>query len=113
MPRRRCRKNAPRMMPRVVDERREGLVDEDLAHLQARAHHAADEEEELRGQDDAGERDAERGAVGIVRKPLKASQTYCGAKISPSRMPPPRTTSMVVRMTESARSPPSSSPASR
>ena len=34
----------------VVDHRRAGLVEEYLAHLQARAHHAADKKEELRGQ---------------------------------------------------------------
>ena len=46
----------------VVDERRESLVEEDLADLEARAHNAADEEEELRGKDDAGHCGAERGA---------------------------------------------------
>ena len=49
----------------VVDERGEGLVEEDLADLQARAHDAADEEEELCGQDEAGERGGERGADGV------------------------------------------------
>ncbi len=48
--------------------------------------------------------------AGSLRKPLLARRTYCGAKISARRTPAPRTTSMVVRMTESARSPPSSSP---
>ena len=49
----------------VVDERNAGLVEEDLADLKARAHAGADEEEELRGKDDAGERGAEMGAEGV------------------------------------------------
>jgi hypothetical protein len=50
----------------VVDEGREGLVEEDFADLEARAHDAADEEEELRRQDEAGHAGAEGGFEGVV-----------------------------------------------
>ena len=47
------------------------------------------------------------------RKPGLASRTYCGANTSARSTPNPSTTSMLVRMTESAWSAPASSPASR
>ena len=49
----------------VVDERGEGLVEEDLAHLQARADDASDKEEELCGKHPSGERSAEGKADGV------------------------------------------------
>ena len=48
----------------VVDERRDGLVEEDLADEEARAEDSADEEEERAGEDDAGEAGAEERALG-------------------------------------------------
>ena len=61
----------------------------------------------------AGERDAERGADGVVAEAGEEEPDVLGREDSPSSTPAARTISMVVRMTESARSPPSSSPASR
>ena len=58
----------------VVDDRGEGLVEEDLADLQARAHDAADEEEELAGKDEAGDGSAERGFGGIVAEAFIGEQ---------------------------------------
>src|ERR1700679_95779 len=49
----------------VVDDGRERLVEEDLAYQQARAQHAAGEEEQLRGQQDAGEVGTQRGGRGV------------------------------------------------
>jgi hypothetical protein len=49
----------------VVDQRCDGGVDEDLADKQAGAHDSAEEEEELGRKQDAGERGAEGGLLGV------------------------------------------------
>ena len=50
---------------------------------------------------------------GIVAEAFVGEEDVLGGEDFGEEKPTPRTTSMVVRMTESARSPPSSSPASR
>src|SRR5579871_587958 len=51
--------------PEVIDERCEGLVDEDFAYQEAGADDSADEEKELCRQEEAGERGAESDSIGI------------------------------------------------
>ena len=64
----------------VVDEGREGLVEKDFADLEARAHDAADEEEELRGEDEACHGRAERGLEGIVTESFVGEQDVLGGE---------------------------------
>jgi hypothetical protein len=64
----------------VVDEGREGLVEEDFADLEARAHNAADEEEKLRGQDEACHGGAEGGLEGIVAEAFVGKKDVLGGE---------------------------------
>jgi len=58
----------------VIDNRSEGLVEEDFSDLQARTHNAADEEEQLRGNDDARHGGAEGDFSRIVAKAFVGKQ---------------------------------------